>query len=66
MVETTANVSGGATREATLSGLSPSTLYVVQVAAVNGAGIGPYSTGISIRTRGMLIIVIQTNARMLR
>ena len=42
MVETTANVSGGATREATLSGLSPSTLYVVQVAAVNGAGIGPY------------------------
>ena len=45
VVETTANISGAATREATLSGLSPSTLE-----AVNGAGIGPYSTGISIRS----------------
>ena len=52
MVEVTANVSGGAAKEDTISGLSSSTLYVVQVAAVNGAGIGPYSTGISIRTRG--------------
>ena len=57
VVETTANVSGGATREATISGLSPSTLYVVQVAAVNGAGIGPYSNGIPIRTRGKCIAI---------
>ncbi|CAI8015236.1 Netrin receptor DCC, partial [Geodia barretti] len=39
----------GNVREATLSGLSPSTLYTVQVAAVNGAGTGPYS-GVSVRT----------------
>ena len=52
MVEPTANISGGATREATLSGLSPSTLYVVQVAAVNDAGIGSYSISFSIRTKG--------------
>ena len=41
------------TRQATLSGLSPSTRYTVQVAAVNGAGSGPYSTEINIRTSGM-------------
>ena len=40
------------TREATVSGLSPSTSYTVQVAAVNGAGTGPYSTGIDIWTNG--------------
>ena len=51
VVETTANVPESAAREATLSGLSPSTLYVVQVAAVNGAGIGPYRS-IYIRTEG--------------
>ena len=49
MTEISINV---ATRQATVSGLSPSTLYTVQVAAVNGAGRGPYSTGISIRTNG--------------
>ena len=42
---------GANVREATLSGLSPSTLYSVQVAAVNGAGTGPYS-GVSVRTNG--------------
>ena len=51
VVERTTNVSG-TTREATISGLSPSTWYTVHVAAVNGAGTGPYSTGISIRTSG--------------
>ena len=50
MAEGTANVSGGA-RQATLSGLSPSTSYTVQVAAVNGAGTGPYSD-VSVRTNG--------------
>ena len=51
VLETTGNVPESATREATLSGLSPSTLYIVQVAAVNGAGIGPYRS-IYIRTEG--------------
>ena len=50
-VEGTANVGGG-TRQATISALSPSTWYTVQVAAVNGAGTGPYSFGISVRTSG--------------
>ena len=39
------------TREATISGLSPSTWYTVQVAAVNGAGTGPFR-GISIMISG--------------
>ena len=34
---------GGDDREATISGLTPSTQYIVQVAAVNSAGTGPYS-----------------------
>ena len=51
IVEGTASVSGGA-RRATISGLSPSTLYSAKVAAVNGAGSGPYSSGISVRTSG--------------
>ena len=50
VVEGTTNVSG-AGREATISGLSPLIWYTVQVAAVNGAGIGPY-TGISVSTSG--------------
>ena len=54
MVERTANVSGAA-REATISGLSPSTQYTVKVAAENGAGIGAYSTGIFIMTSGRFI-----------
>ena len=50
MVEGTASVSGDA-RQVTISGLSPSTSYTVQVAAVNGAGTGPYS-GVYVRTSG--------------
>ena len=50
MVEETASVGGGV-RQVTISGLSSSTLYTVQVAAVNGAGTGPYSS-ISVRTSG--------------
>ena len=50
MVEGTASVSGDA-RQATISGLSPSTSYTVQVAAVNGAGTGPYSD-VYVRTNG--------------
>ena len=51
MVKGTTDVDG-TTREATISGLSPSTPYNVKVAAVNGAGIGPYSSGILIMTSG--------------
>ena len=49
--EGTASVSSGV-RQAKISGLSPSTSYSVQVAAVNGAGTGPYSSGVSVRTSG--------------
>ena len=41
--------------EVTLSSLTPETNYEISVAAVNGAGTGPYSTGISIRTTGMCV-----------
>ena len=51
--EATATSVGGGTRQATISGLSPSTLYTVQVAAINGASTGPYSSGISVATSGM-------------
>ena len=51
MVEGTANV-GGDARQATISGLTPSTEYSVQVAAVNNAGTGPYSSPITIMTTG--------------
>ena len=38
------NVSGGDATEATISGLTPSTMYSIEVAAVNSAGIGAYSS----------------------
>ena len=58
VVERTTIVSGTA-RVATLSGLSPSTWYTVQVAAVNGAGTGAYNTGISIRASGKCKIILK-------
>ena len=54
MTERSIDVSSS-NRQATLFGLSPSTSYTVRVAAVNGAGTGPYSTVISIRTTGMCV-----------
>ena len=51
MVVATENVNGGSAREATVSGLTPSTEYTVAVAAVNSVGTGPFS-GNSIRTAG--------------
>ena len=57
MTEKSINVASNA-RQATISGLSPSTLYTVQVAAVNGAGTGPYSTGINIRTSGSYVNLV--------
>ena len=37
------SVSGGSVTEATISGLTPSTIYSIEVATVNSAGIGVYS-----------------------
>ena len=46
------NVSAGR-REETLSGLSPATMYVIKVAAVNRAGVGRFSDAITLRSSGM-------------
>ena len=47
------NVSGGDASEATISGLTPSTTYSIEVTAVNSAGIGAYSSpGISASISG--------------
>ena len=51
MVVETENVNGGSAREATVSGLTPSTQYTVTVVAINSVGSGPFS-GISITTAG--------------
>ena len=48
----TVRVSGGDTTETTISGLHSFTTYAIEVAAVNGAGTGPYSSPISERTDG--------------
>ena len=46
----TVNVSGGDVSEYTISGLMPSTAYSVQVAAMNSAGTGPYTSPLMIET----------------
>ena len=46
------NIPGGSVTEATISSLMPSTTYSIQVAAVNSAGIGVYSTSYSMETTG--------------
>ena len=43
---------GGDARQATISGLESSTEYSVQVAAVNSAGIGLFSSPITVMTSG--------------
>ena len=48
----TVSVSGGDTSETIISGLHSSTTYTIEVAAVNGAGTGPYTSPISERTAG--------------
>ena len=45
----------GDVREATISGLIPSTEYTVSVAAVNSQDTGPYSDGIVQSTSGKLV-----------
>ena len=47
----TVNVNDGSAREATVSGLNPSTAYTVSLQAVNSADSGPFS-GIPITTAG--------------
>ena len=42
---------GGDAREATVHGLAPSTWYIILVAAVNNAGIGP-ATAMVYKTEG--------------
>ena len=39
----------------TLTGLSNSTTYSIDVAAVNNAGIGKYSDSIMVKTKGKVI-----------
>ena len=51
-------VSGGDTRQTTISGLTPSTDYTIEVAAVNNAGTGPYSSGMVERTPGELMVTV--------
>ena len=46
----TVNVSGGDVTQYTISGLKPSTAYSVQVAAMNSAGTGPYTSPLMIET----------------
>ena len=42
--------------EATISGLTPSTTYSIEMAAVNGAGTGVYSSAVAQLTEGILRI----------
>ena len=46
----TMSVSGGNVTETTLFGLTPSTTYSIEVAAVNSAGIGVYSDAVMTKT----------------
>ena len=50
----TQSVSGGSVTETTISNLTPSTTYNIEVAAVNNADTGNYSNIISIMTLGIM------------
>ena len=56
-VEGTAVVSGDI-RQATITGLTPSTQYIIQVAAVNSAGSGPFSPIDTYTTDGTHLLCI--------
>ena len=49
----TVNVSGGEATQTIISGLTPSTNYSIEVAAVNSVGTGVYSNVIFHLTRGI-------------
>ena len=55
----TESVSGGATTEATISGLESATNYTIEVAAENSAGTGVYSGPITALTSGNLLYITQ-------
>ena len=48
----TVNISGGTTTELNVSGLNPASNYSIEVAAVNRAGTGMYSTPLFVLTEG--------------
>ena len=52
----TVNVSGGATTEAIISGLTKNTNYAIEVAAVNSAGIGKYSLSTTATTSSKCLV----------
>ena len=56
----TITVSGADTRQYTISGLTPSTDYTIEVAAVNSKGPGPYSTDVVRRTAGEWMMTVHT------
>ena len=51
-------VSGASTTQTTISGLNPSTNYSIQVAAVNSAGIGEYSSAENELTEGVYSLTV--------
>ena len=54
------NVPGGATTELNVFGLNPASNYSIQVAAVNIAGTGMYSTPLFVLTEGTYSIVFRS------
>ena len=51
------NVSGGASMEATLTGLTENSTYYIEVAAANSAGIGNFSNFLAIRTNSKTMYI---------
>ena len=56
------SVSGDSITEATISGLTASTTYSIEVAAVNGAGTGVYSDPMEQLTLGTWTVYIASAA----
>ena len=59
-IKLTVNVSGGGSTQTIISGLTPSTNYSIEVAAVNSVGTGAYSNVIFQLTRGRSIHKLYT------
>ena len=53
-------VEGNSTTSDTVTGLNSSTTYSVEVAAVNGAGVGVYSDPLSVSTNSRLCCLLYT------
>ena len=53
---TTLQKTSNTTTKVTISGLSPSTTYIVEVAGVTSLGIGSYSLPLNATTDGMYVI----------